>query len=370
MGHKNSWGSKEYVLVTPVSILDNSTVRSKIDPSNLNERLRQFPEHCSQAWGLSQDIYLPPEYNDVTNIVISGMGGSSIGGDLLSDLASMERSKPFYIHRTYDLPTYTDESSLVIAISYSGNTAETISGFRRAIEKNAKLVVITSGGILAEEARNADIPILSFDFIGEPRSALGYSFIGPLGILVRLGLLSDKTPDLQDALESLTLQISQCIGHDVPSASNPAKELAISLKNRLPVIYGGGFFAGVARRWKTQFNENSKMWAQWETLPEAHHNAVSGLKLPKAVRDLATVILLRPEPIHPSVAWRYKVTEELFGSTGISFRDIAGAGNNPLSQILSTVILGDYTSYYLALLQGVDPSPVSDVEFIKQRLSE
>ncbi|MQF70332.1 bifunctional phosphoglucose/phosphomannose isomerase [SAR202 cluster bacterium AD-804-J14_MRT_500m] len=357
-------------MVTPVSILDDSEFRSKIDPSGLIERLQKFPEHCRQAWELSHKIDLPPEYSKAKNVVISGMGGSAIGGDLLSDLAALEPTLPIEIHRTYDLPAYADESSLIIATSYSGNTAETLSGFRRAIERNTMLVVITSGGILAQEAVTANIPTFSFDFTGEPRSALGYSLIGPLGIMVRLGLISDKKPDLDDALESLTCQISQSIGHDVPAESNPAKALALSLENKLPVIYGGGFFEGVARRWKTQFNENSKVWAQWEILPEAHHNAVSGLKLPKALRDLATVILLRPEPIHPSIAWRYEITEELLESVDISFCDVAGAGNNPLSQILSTVLLGDYTSYYLALLQGIDPSPVSAIESIKQRLSE
>ena len=352
-----------------MSILDDAEAYPALDPTGLADRLHSFPDLCSRAWTLASDLPLPAHYRNARRIIIAGMGGSSIGGDLLADLASLETAPPIHIHRDYDLPSHADESTLVIASSYSGNTAETLSGFRRALGKRAMLVAVTSGGILAQEATDAGVPVLPIDFEGEPRCALSYSFLGPLGILVRLGFLSDKQPDLEDALEALTAQIEQSLGRNVPLASNPAKVLATALDGRLPVIYGGGYFQAVARRWKTQLNENAKVWAQWEVLPEAHHNAVSGLKLPAAMRDLAAVVLLRPEPLHPSVAWRFKVTEELLEYAGISYPAVEGQGDSPLSQLLSTVLLGDFVSYYLALLQGVDPSPVPDIDSIKQRLS-
>ena len=353
--------------VKPVSILDDKDLYTNLDSTDLRHRLYTFPLQCLRAWEQAQDFKMPREYQVVDRIVVLGMGGSAIGGDLLAGVASLEESPQIEVNRDYDLPSYVAKDTLVLACSYSGDTAETLSGFRRARSKGAKLVVVTRGGILGQEAKEAAIPLFAIDYEGEPRSALGYSFLVPLGILVNLGLLSDKALDVKEAVESLS-QLAERLNHRIPTCENPAKGLALELQDKLSVIYGGGFFQGVARRWKTQLNENSKVWALWDVLPEAHHNSVVGYALPGKVKELALVVLLRPEPLHPGLALRYHVTEELLESQGVAYRSIAGEGYTPLSQILTTVLLGDYTSYYLALLQGVDPSPVPPIDFIKDRL--
>mgnify|MGYP002857873631 CR=1 FL=1 len=354
--------------VKALSVLDDVITYSNYDPTALGRRLWSFPEQCDRAWKQVLNFKLPSDYREVDRVMLLGMGGSGIGGDLLADLASLEDSLPIEVYKDYDVPSHVSKHTLIIAASYSGNTTETISGFRRAVNRDSKIVAITSGGLLAKEAETARVPLFYVDYQGEARSALGYSFLVPLGILVNLGFLADKTVELEKAVVALSALIEGCVGQQIPAKNNRAKQLSAALHGKFPIIYGGGYFQGVARRWKTQFNENSKVWAQCEVLPEAHHNSVVGYALPKVMKDLVSILLLRPEPLHPSVALRYEVTKELLENKEINFHSVDGEGDNPLSQMLTTILLGDYTSYYLALLQGVDPSPVPSIDFIKDRL--
>ena len=297
-----------------------------------------------------------------------GMGGSAIGGDLLSDLASLEDSPPIVVSRDYRVPAYVDENTLVLACSYSGGTEETLSAFRESVSRGAKVVAITGGGPLAAEANEHGVPLFPVEYEGEPRSALGYSFIVPAVLLMKLGLVGDQTRNFEEAmgvLEGLAAELSP----ESATGANPAKQLALELVGRLPVIYGAGIFGGVARRWKTQLNENAKVWAFFELLPEAHHNSVVGYTLPVEVRDRAFVVLLKPENLHPRTELRYRVTQALLERESIPCLVVGGRGESALSQMLSAILLGDYTSYYLALLQGIDPSLTTSIDFIKEQLS-
>ena len=185
---------------------------------------------------------------------------------------------------------------------------------------------------------------------------------------MKLGLISNKSRDFEEAmgvLEGLTGELTE----ENPQPENPAKQLAGALLNRLIVVYGAGIFSGVARRWKTQFNENSKVWAFCELLPEAHHNSVVGYGLPTQIKSQTFAILLQPHLLHPRTRLRYQISLELLEKESIPHWTLGGRGKGAMSQILSAVVLGDWTSYYLALLQGLDPSPVPAIEFIKERLT-
>ena len=348
--------------------LDDPAFYPKIDTTDVRGRLRNFPLQCRDAWHQALAFKLPREYARVDRVVVAGVGGSAIGGDLLADLASLEESSPITVCRDYNMFPYVDENTLVLACSYSGNTEETLSAFRHAIARGAKIIAVTGGGALATEASQLGLPLLTVGYKAEPRNALGYSFIVPTVLLMKLGLIADKTRDFEEAVDVLERLVPE-LAEESALSHNPAKQIALELLDRFIIIYGAGIFSGVARRWKTQLNENSKVWAFFELLPEAHHNSVMGYSLPAGVKGQAFFILLRPGFLHPRMHHRYQVTQDLLEKESIPQRTIEGRGESALSQMLSVILLGDYASYYLALIQGVDPSPISNIDFIKKRLA-
>ena len=352
---------------TPMKSLDDPSIYPLIDSTDLRHRLRTLPTQCHDAWDEATAFRLPSEYRNVERVVIVGMGGSAIGGELLADLASLEDSPPLTVCRDYQIPHHVNGNTLLLACSYSGETEETLSSFREGLDKGAKIVAVTGGGTLAREAEERHLPVFRVSYEGEPRAALGYSFIVPTVLLMKLGLISDKVRDFGEAVDVLE-QMVPGLAEKSPLQKNPAKEIAADLLDRLVVIYGAGIFGSVARRWKTQFNENSKVWAFVDLLPEAHHNSVVGYPIPAGVRDRTFCILLRPGTLHPRIDLRYGITRELLERESIPHRTLEGQGKSALSQMLSTILLGDYISYYLAILQEVDPSPVATIDYIKQRL--
>lgn len=349
--------------------LDDPEVYRQLDPSDMLARIHELPQQCRQAWRRALEFELPSHYASVNKIVILGMGGSAIGGDFLHALAALESGPLVFVHRDYDLPPFVDKDTLVIASSYSGNTEETLSTFAQALEGPAKKLAITTGGRLKAIAEEQGIPLLTIEYVAQPRAAFGYSFISLLGICQRLGLLADKSKDMAEMVEVLE-ELSPQIGESSPLAQNPAKQLASHLLGHIGVIYGAGILSEVAHRWKTQLNENSKNWAFYEILPELNHNAVVGYEFPPEVADKIFVIFLRSPSLHPRVLMRYHITSEILQRAGIRYQIVEAKGESPLSQMMSLVVFGDYASYYLALLNQADPSPVSTIDYLKAHLAK
>jgi len=349
------------------SSLDNIETYESLDVTGFRERIEDLPHQCLRAWEQGLKFNLPTDYRNVRNVVVTGVGGSAIGGELLGDLVSGDGSPLVTVCRDYHLPPYVGPDSLVIASSHSGNTEETLAAFNDAIQRGAKVVAVTTGGQLLEQAYREGVPTFKIDYEGEPRTALGYSFLVPLAILQNLELIASSDEAVFEAAEVL-LSLSDRLKSKIPTHDNPAKELAISFHGRLIVVYGGGMLCGVARRWKTQLNENSKAWAFVELLPEAGHNAIAGLQWPKPVGKKTCGVLLNAWSLHPRIKLRYQVIEELLGKAGVECRTVDGIGKSALAQMLSAVLFGDYTSYYLAMLNGEDPSPVPPLDYLKDRL--
>lgn len=327
-----------------------------------------MPRQCREAWHQALDFPLPPDYSAVDRVVILGMGGSAIGGDLVRTLALTQGGVPVLVHRDYSLPPQVDARTLVIASSYSGNTEETVSAFTEALQTPAKKVVVTTGGRLKALAEESHVPVFTFRYKAEPRAALGYSFFSILAIFHRLGLLSTQSQDIDETIKVLQ-ELSAGLDKGVPQETNPAKQLAARLLGRLVIIYGAGILSQVAFRWKTQFNENSKNFAFSECLPELNHNAVVGYEFPSWFAEKAFVILLSSPSLHPRILMRYNVTAELLARARIAHEVVQAQGESPLSQIMSALLLGDYVSYYLAMLNEVDPSPVAAIDYLKERLA-
>ncbi|MEE8442540.1 MAG: bifunctional phosphoglucose/phosphomannose isomerase [Dehalococcoidia bacterium] len=347
--------------------LDQPDVYSRLDPTRLLDRIAGLADQCRQAWEEGSAFHLPEAYAGAQAVVLLGMGGSAIGGDLIEGLASLEKGPPVTVPRDYKLPSWVGPDTLAIASSHSGNTEETLAMYREARDKGALLVAVTGGGSLARLAQQDGVPLFTVPYQGEPRSAVGYSFVVPLALLCGLSLLPDKANDLTEAVQVMT-SVAAALAPDVPQAQNPAKTVAASLHNRLPVVYGAGFLSGVARRWKTQLNENSKVWAFWEELPELDHNTVEGYALSRGVKEQTAVVLLHSSFLHTRTSLRYQATEDLLDQQGIPCRRLEGVGDTPLSHLLTTVLLGDHVSYYLAMLNGVDPAPMPAIEHLKERL--
>jgi glucose/mannose-6-phosphate isomerase len=349
--------------------LDDPAVFRENDPDRMIERIKELPVQCRDAWRQALELELPADYEDIDKVVVLGMGGSAIGGDLVRSLALSESRVPVIVHRDYGLPAFVDARTLVIVSSYSGNTEETLSGFEQALKTRAKKLVMTTGGRVAEMAAANNVPVFKIDYKSQPRAALGYSFIPTLGVLQKLDFIKDKSGDVAEAVQVLE-KLSARLDEKSTLVNNPAKQLAQRLYGCLPVIYGAGIAAEVAHRWKTQINENGKAWAFYEVFPELNHNATVGYSFPKEVADKIHVILLRSPLFSERIKLRCEVTCELLKKAGVAHEYVDSEGKSALSQMMSLVSVGDYVSYYLAILYRVDPSPVEVISYLKGRLAK
>ncbi len=350
--------------------LDDLTGIRRLDADHMLGRIQELPDQCEAAWEQCQDFVLPPDYDSVDRVAIVGMGGSAIGGALLKGVIADQCPVPLTVVRDYALPAFIGgPSSLVVACSYSGNTEETLSCLEQALTRETRVVAVTTGGKLSSVARDAGAPVLEFEYQSQPRAALGYSFVLLLGLAYRLGLIRDYGADIAESVQVMR-DWQEDLGLEVPQAQNEAKQMATDLEGTLPVVYGAGFLSAVANRWKTQLNENAKQWGFFETLPEVNHNGVVGLGIPPAIRDLAAVLMLRSRLDPDRIQARWRVTRELLAREGVATYQMQGRGEGHLAQMLSLIHFGDYVSFYLAVRNDVDPTPVENIAFLKERLGE
>ncbi|MFX0046085.1 MAG: bifunctional phosphoglucose/phosphomannose isomerase [Candidatus Hermodarchaeota archaeon] len=349
--------------------LDDLQMYQQLDPAGMLAQLHGLPKQCRAAWRKAKEFKLPEDYKDIDKVVILGMGGSAIGGDLVRSLAAGIAKPIIFVNREYDLPPFVDDRTLVVASSYSGNTEETLSAFGQALGTSCKKLAITTGGKLKTLAGNANAPVLTIDHKSPPRAALGYSFMPLIAILQELGFLPDQSAKVEAMIKDLETLLKK-IQETVPAISNPAKQLTQKLYGKTAVVYGAGVLSEVARRWKTQINENSKSWAFYEVLPELNHNAVVGYQFPAELAPNIYVVMLRCSSLHPRTRVRYQVTSELLKQNAISHQIIDASGKDTLSQMMYLVFLGDWVSYYLAILNHTDPTPVKVIDYLKKRLSQ
>lgn len=349
--------------------LDDATAISRLDPTGLLGRIEALPEQCRDAWEQGSALELSRAFGRVDSVLVCGMGGSAIGGDIVRALASRLCHVPVMVLRGYELPAWVGSRTLTVFCSASGNTEETLAAFDRALDTDAPKIVITQGGRLLEEARANGVSAIEYRYDGEPRSGLGYGLMLLLAALRRTGLADDIDADVTEALSALADQ-REAIGFAAPETHNPAKALARRLRGRLPVIVGAGVLAEAAHRWATQIHENAKQWAFWQELPELNHNLVEGFDRPAELLERLIVVFLAHPDLHPRVRLRYDVTRELLGEAGVASETVTARGSSLLAQALSAIHFGDYVSFYLAMLNGVNPSPVPRIDVLKRRLSE
>lgn len=323
---------------------------SSIDKSGMYRVLEQFPSQCLEAFRFADGISV----SDVTNVIVTGMGGSAIAGDILA--AYLRKDKlPVFVNRDYSLPKFATKKSLVIISSYSGNTEETVSCLKDALKIGCKIVGISSGGKIQKMCKDARIPFIKLPSGYQPRCALGYGFFPMLALLQNSKLIENRNDDFERTIKALRN----------PAFKRMAEELSEKLAGKIPLIYASEAFRPVAYRWKTQFNENAKSHAFYHVFPELDHNELVGYL---RRQEGFYCIMLKDEDDHPRIIKRVKVTKELIKKLDTPVTEVTIKGDCLLSKLFSTIYMGDWTSYFLAVKYGVDPTPVKVIEDLKKQL--
>ena len=354
------------------TMLDNVEHIREYDPSNMYNRIFDLPEQVDKALKLAQAWKLDPDdFADIRNIVFVGMGGSAIGGDLVRSYLRSELLIPVEVCRNYELPEYVDDETLVIVSSYSGNTEETLSALDDALRRKALIAALSTGGILEDVCKLNDIPLLILPGGLQPRAAIGYSFVPLLIFFEKIGLTKGATKDVTAVVSKLEKLREKYI-EDNGTLSNPAKRIATLMAGRIPIIYGGPSLTDiVALRWKGQLCENSKVLAFSNVFPEMNHNELVGWSdIVKQHEEKFLVVFLRDAEDHPKIRRRMNIVKDLISKLEVEVVDLHSMGDSRLERIFSLIQMGDFISYYLAVLNQVDPTPVEVIESLKQRLVE
>ncbi|MBU0982420.1 MAG: bifunctional phosphoglucose/phosphomannose isomerase [candidate division Zixibacteria bacterium] len=341
-----------------------------IDPENMYNCIFDLPEQMSKALKLAGGWNVPPEdFPDVKNVVVVGMGGSAIAGDLIRSFLGSELLVPFQICRHYQLPEYVDDETLVIASSYSGNTEETLAAVDDALGRKAMMMALTTGGLLEEVCKLNEVPMLKLPGGLQPRAAIGFSFVPIMMFLERIGLIKEAGTRIKAAIQFLERSREKMI-EDNPAGANPAKQLASIIHGSIPIIYTGPTIMDVVGlRWKAQICENSKCLAFCNQTPEFNHNEICGWSpVIDLYKDNFIVINLRSTEDHPKVAQRMDVVKELLEEQDVQVMDLYASGETDLERVFNLIQMGDFVSYYLAILNEVNPTPVPAIEDLKKRL--
>jgi glucose/mannose-6-phosphate isomerase len=351
----------------PTTFLDNVDKIRVVDKSGMLNFSVNAAEHYREATKNAERIII--NYPKPSNIVVAGLGGSAIGGDLLKDWAKNQLSIPIEVSREYHLPAYANKKTLVFITSYSGDTEETLSSLLDALKRKCMIYCISSGGALLKYAQKHKLPHLQVPSGMPPRGALPYMLLPLLVYMEKAGLVKSIKEELNETFILLE-KISEDNGPAKPANENFAKGLAQNIGESTPVIYGFGYYRSVAQRFKQQFNENSKSAAKWEFFPELDHNEIVGWEGRGEQCKWYSIILIRDVDEPAEIESRIEATKQIMERRGLIIVDLEVQGKSPLAKMLSTVVVGDFTSVYLSVLHGEDPTPVKTITTLKNTLAQ
>ena len=351
-----------------VTVLDNQEMINNIDRSNMLGDLVKTPDYCRDAINRAKQVNVSEKVKP-RNIVIVGMGGSAIGGEVLQDWLRDTLPIPIEVCRDYVLPAYVNKDTLVFANSYSGNTEETLTAFLAAIQRKCTILSVTSGGQLAAFCKKLLIPHVTIPSGLQPRVAIPYMFF-PLPVLMeKLGILSNIEDELEEAITVLEV-VAKANSATIPTKDNRAKQLATKILATIPVVYGFRQYNSIAHRLKAQYNENSKIQSKSDSFPELNHNETVGYEAPEALNKQHSVILIRDAQEPPEIRNRIETTTSLVFNRAKTVQEINTEGKRKLAKMFSVMCTGDYASVYLAILQNKDPTPVKIIDRVKSELAK
>ncbi len=340
-----------------------------VDKSGMYELIRDFPAQVNDAATIGESAILRLATHGIRQIVLSGMGGSAIGGDLVRSYVSGELRIPFLVNRHYTLPDFVGRETLLIASSYSGETEEAISALKDAVKRKSKVVCICSGGTLAKVARARNFPVIHIPGGLPPRAALGYAFFPLLIALTKLGFIRDRKREIRETVRLLENKSGEYSNPD--SASNSALQLASQLRGRIGIVYSASeHLDAVNTRWRGQMAENAKTLMFGSLLPEMNHNELVGWKvLGPAMREIQ-VVFLRDTHDHPRVQRRMDLTKGILAAHTSRLTEVWSEGSSLLARMFSLIYFGDWVSFYLSILHAEDPTPIPVIEYLKSELSK
>ena len=352
-----------------VEILEDVDAMRRIDPGGMLQWCMAFPKFCREAVSLARKLSLG--YAGVQRVIVAGMGGSAIGGEYLKQLFidCPECMVPVEVCRDYFLPAYADEKVLVFVVSYSGETEEALNVFADALKRKCMIVCISSGGTVTRFAEKLKLPHIVVPSGLAPRAAFPYLFL-PMPILMqKLDVAPGISPEIEEAIQILEAMENE-VSPQKALEENPAKKLACELLETVPVFYGFRFYGAVAQRFKQQFNENSKVPCRWDVFPELNHNEIMGWEAPRKLTNLFSVVMLRDRDEPVEIRERIEATKALIRGKAGKILELWGKGTGRLAKMLSTTYIGDFASVYLAILRGVDPTPVKTIASLKQKMKK
>jgi len=340
-----------------------------IDPQNMHSAIKNFSEQLVVGMDVGKSIKLNNNYDNIQNIVVAGMGGSAIGGDVVRVLVSNNLKVPFFVSRNYKLPGWVGKNTLVICSSYSGNTEETLTAYDNALAAGATICGITTGGKLEELLVKNSQDIVRVSGGLQPRAALAYSVIPMLYLLSAAGKIDINLSKIIPG--TVELIRNACQLYQKKDKSNPAYALAEKVAYTLPVIYGENeATAIIASRWKGQFCENAKMLAYHNELPELNHNEVVGWENNTEIQKHISILWLLDADDQPRVSMRQDITSKILENLPAYQEKIKVAGENRFERYFHLIHFGDWVSYWCAIIHSTDPSPVKKIDFLKSELAK
>jgi len=351
--------------------LDSREEINKIDKENMYSSVSKLGDQIWQAWNDIAKIKLPDSCSLATSVVIAGMGGSALGGRIIDSLIPERARTPIEVFTEYHLPNYVGKNTLVIASSYSGNTEEAVTDAKQAILKSAQLLIITTGGKLAELAKDKNIPAYIIDPrenpSQQPRMALGYSIGAILGVLARCEFVSISDEEIVQLVENIK-RFTKELG--IEKKDSLAKVLAKKLHQSIPVLVASEHLVGSAHAVKNQLNEGAKTFSTLFDIPELNHHLLEGLKNPAKAKELLKFLFIESFLYTPRVQKRYPITKKVVEENGVEVISYQTKGKDKLNQVFELLVLGSFVQFYLAMLYEIDPTPIPFVDYFKKEMAK
>ena len=348
--------------------LDKEKTYQAYDPANMAGFISDYPNQIKKTWDECQKIKLPPDYKDLDNIIMLGMGGSGIGAEIISSYLSPKIKIPIFVIKNYDLPAFASEKSLIIATSFSGKTEETINATRQALSRKSKILIISKNGEMMEIAKSNNLPYYQFEYPSPPRAALGITLIAPLAIIAKLDYIKIDSKLIEEIV-ALAIKTNEIFSPH-SQEENLAKFLAQKIEFKIPYIFGSGLFEKIAVRFANQLNENSKIIAIAAGIPESNHNVIEGLTNTPEIFSNFHFVILASAYDHERNKKRLEIFEDVLGEKNISYNIIHLQGKSVFSQAIYGIMLGDWTSYYLAMLYKTNPLPNATIDTLKEKMKK
>ncbi|MCM8762573.1 MAG: bifunctional phosphoglucose/phosphomannose isomerase [Candidatus Omnitrophica bacterium] len=331
-----------------------------LDKQDMLGKLKGFASQCKDGYSFTIPV-LP--FKSIEKVIFAGMGGSAISGDIIATIASKNSKIPSFVNRDYTLPLWAhNERTLVVAISYSGNTEETLSVLEEAKKRKNSIVCISSGGKIEKIAREENIPFLKIPSGYPPRCALGYLFFSCYKIMENIGLV----PPLEN---KLFIKMEKWIERFLPESNNNlAKNIAEKLHNKVGIFYSSNKFIPVITRWKTQIAENSKAFAFINVFPEMNHNEIMSWRYPEWFIERCLPVFITSRKEHPRIELRFKITKDIIFKKQPEIISLVPEGEDIIEELFYFIILGDWVSFYLAIMNNENPTEIAEINLLKQKL--